>query len=59
MKHNHIHYNGINTVKCFSVSVPAGPTSYTSEEVALILHSMSMSPATICKALSFEQRHNN
>lgn len=61
MKTSHMHFNGMNMFKCFRVLVPAGLASYTFEEgsVNSAFSELSVSPATILKALSFERRHSN
>lgn len=61
MKNSHMHFNGINTFKCFRVLVPAELVSYTFEEgsVNSVFNDLSVSPATIYKVLSFERGHSN
>lgn len=41
--------------------MPVGPVSYTFEEggVNSVFNELSMSPATICKALSLKRGHSN
>lgn len=60
-ENNHMCFSGINRFKCRRVLVPLGPKPYTSEEGggSAAFNELSVSPASICKALSFEGEQSN
>lgn len=56
-ENNHMCFSGINRFKCSRVLVPLAPMEEGSGSAAF--NELSVSPANICKALSFEGEQSN